>query len=133
LLVEGLADQAGADAHRALAGGEDGRFGAQEKGAAHTAACPARMDIEPLDLLAGEGAKARQTAAGILRRLGEEEALATLSHGAGIAAERKAARPALDLGPAVAGGSQAADRFLMEPLDEASVAGRPRPDDEAGR
>src|SRR5215472_15789 len=133
LLVEGLADQTGADAHRAPTAGEDGGFGMHEKGAADAAARPARMDVESLDLVPREGAEARQTAPGVPRRLGEEEALATLRHGADIAAGREAAGPALDLGPAVAAGAEAADRFLVQALDEGGVAGRPRPEDEAGR
>jgi hypothetical protein len=90
------------------------------------------MGIEPNDPIVGERAKAREAAAARLW-LGKQEALAALSHRPDIAPKPEAGGPAFDLGAAVAAGAEAADRFLMEALDEGSVAGRPRPDDEAGR
>jgi hypothetical protein len=115
-----------------MAIGEDRGFGAGQKRAGHAPSRPMGMGIEPDDPIACERAEAREPAAARLG-LGQQKTLAALVHGPDIALQPQAGGPAFHLGAAVAAGPEAADRFLMNALDEGGVAGRSRPDDEAGR
>src|SRR5262249_34466714 len=102
------------------------------EGARHTTPRPGGMDVEADYLLRAPRAETGEIAAFALD-LGDNIALAQEIHRPDIAIHVKPDCPALQFGAAVSAARRAADRGLMNALDERRIARRARPDDQAAR
>jgi hypothetical protein len=87
------------------------------------------VDIETHDPVRRPRTEAGEAAALALRLLGKDEALLVEIHRPDIALGVQPGGPTLQLGAAVDSRPRAADRFVMDALDEGRIAGRARSKD----
>src|SRR5579859_5708132 len=113
-----------------MTGGLDASLCTAEQGGADAAAGPFGKHVERQDLAGDMAAESDQAGA---QDLGHEVDNAAVRHAPGIAVRLQSGGPAFHFGPAVGPRAEPADRFLVDPADERRIAGRPRPDRDAGR